>query len=407
MLLFIFSCEDTGIDVWPYEMSKPEKIGINYFNEHTIELFWDIHPRGGNTRFSLTRKYGNQEVLLDSVINAYTYIDSTLNPGVDFYTYKLTAYDYYDTNMIGNSAYLNVEYSPSNFKILELNSTFHVSGLIFSNNGEIFHYYGGSSIITLETKNWASVKTINDKDNNSIKNLTYCDSIGIYAYSTDNKIKIFDTATDSVIRTIDFSNICKFALSKDGNTIIVSNFNGQLKKYKIKDTAFNMLIDDSLYAAWDIDITPDGTKIIYLASNTFNVYDIESGALLYKFGNTDPHVDEIIISSDDQRLLGYHYKNIYSWDSKTFDRSNIISTNLGSCWAIAESPDQKYIIASDNYLLKVFDEEKREYIRTLSGHTNLIFHLAYSPADKIFISSCLDDKIIIWSEDTIERWHIK
>jgi len=62
MLLLLLSCEDTGNDMLYDEMSKPEKIGINYFDEHTIELFWDIHPRGGNTRFSLTRKYGNQEV---------------------------------------------------------------------------------------------------------------------------------------------------------------------------------------------------------------------------------------------------------------------------------------------------------------------------------------------------------
>ena len=168
-----------------------------------------------------------------------------------------------------------------------------------------------------------------------------------------------------------------------------------------------MLIDNSLHAAWDMDITPDGTKFIYLASNTINVYDIESGILLYEFSNTDSNIDKIIISSDGERLLGFNYNNIYCWDSKTFERSDIISSDLGTCWAIAENPDQKYIVASDNHLLKVFDEETKKYIRTLSGHTNLIFHLVYSTSDKIFISSCLDDKIIIWSENTDEHWHIK
>ena len=406
-MLFI-SCEITDPPGLVYiPISSPERFIFSHIDNHTIELFWDIHPRGSDNRFSLSRNDGSQEVVLDSVISSYDYTDSSLDPG-NSYQYKLIAYNYYDTSgETSKPVYLNIAYGPSNRMITELDTPFHVAGLVFSDYGDLLHIYGDSLISTWETTNWMNVKMISDKDRRDIYDLVYSANSAIYAYQITDKIKIFDAKTDTLIRSINWGSLCHIAISGDGERIIAANNKGSLKVFKVHDPAYEVLLDDSLASAWDLEQTPDGKKLIFLAYNAFNVYDLENLCLLNKYGNTNPTIDLLILSSDNQRFLGFNYYHIYSWDINAFERKELIYSNQYDFYDIAESPDQKYIVASDNYLLRVFDEESKTLIRTLSEHTNLIFNLVYSPVANVFVSSDLNNKTIVWSEEIEERWHIK
>ena len=60
------------------------------------------------------------------------------------------------------------------------------------------------------------------------------------------------------------------------------------------------------------------------------------------------------------------------------------------------SPDNLYLVTGTSKNIFVYDSQTFEHLHTLEGHTNSITVLTFSPCGKLLASLSFDRSVIIW-----------
>jgi len=123
-------------------------------------------------------------------------------------------------------------------------------------------------------------------------------------------------------------------------------------------------------------------------------------------------VTDIAVTKDHKFITSSDDKSIRVWNRDGKEERQILgqigSGNQGKIYAIALSPDQKYL-ASGGYLagkdrsdwtaIRIYDYKSGKLIRLLKSHTNVINDLSFSPDSRYLISGSSDREAKIWSVD--------
>ncbi|MEO0348820.1 MAG: AAA-like domain-containing protein [Cyanobacteria bacterium P01_A01_bin.15] len=149
--------------------------------------------------------------------------------------------------------------------------------------------------------------------------------------------------------------------------------------------------------SWDIDISPNGERVIGGDNSQITVWDTNRNAMA-------------TLQVEQDTLLGFDFSpdgqliatagrsgNIYLW-TQTGDFLRVLEGHQFQTWDAAFSPDgQRVAAGSEDGTIRIWTVDG-ELLHTLSGHEGRVYRVAFSPNGQQLVSSGADGTVQIWDQ---------
>jgi WD40 repeat protein len=124
-----------------------------------------------------------------------------------------------------------------------------------------------------------------------------------------------------------------------------------------------------------------------------NVYFASSAVRSGQFLLAQERLDELL-DEGSRELRGFEW--FYLWRA-THDDEATLSGHSNAVLSVTFSPDGKTLAsASDDYTVKLWDTSSRKELATLSGHSKAVTSVAFSPDGKTLASASADKTVKLW-----------
>ena len=145
---------------------------------------------------------------------------------------------------------------------------------------------------------------------------------------------------------------------------------------------------DNVYASWNTD-------------NLLQVRDLTDGSVIMS-EDVDTEDFYRIVFSPDRRTLAYvQNEDIYLWDFTTGEQKGILTGHTDWIRSIVFSPDGTTVVSADsNKTIRLWDVDTTTYNNIFSSLDRGIRKLLFSPDGKTLIILDQDDHIRLWDVDT-------
>jgi len=214
-------------------------------------------------------------------------------------------------------------------------------------------------------------------------------SPGLPGYAAGNIFNLL-RQMDIDLSGFDFSQLAVWQAYLQGLDLHKVNFAHARFKKSVFTQSFSSVLS--------VALSPDGQ---FLATGDINhevrLWHVESGEIHRVFHEHDNWVFSLAFSHDSQLLAtGSQDCTIKIWK---VDQGQCIKTLQHGGWvrAVAFSADGRLASVGGDDLVKIWDISKGECIKALSGHTNRVQAVAFSPNDQmLLVSGDKDCKVRIW-----------
>lgn len=245
----------------------------------------------------------------------------------------------------------------------------------------------GGIIVTLfgQTAKVREVETINE-----IHELNHDDYVDQVVYSPDGK----------KIATTSFSN---------------SDRDGYSGEVKIWNTESGLLLQTIGAIAKSISFSPDSQKLATgEIDGNVKIRDVNTSqvSLVLSMRKGFSHsgmimnssfIEAVAYSPDGKRILtGGPEDQLIIWDSTTGKQvlSLASAMQFGSVKSAAFSPDGSKVVAGSFKVAKIWDSKTGKELCTLSGHSNLVSSVSFSPDGTRVLTSGSDNMVKLWDAQT-------
>lgn len=175
-------------------------------------------------------------------------------------------------------------------------------------------------------------------------------------------------------------------------------------------------------------VNSDGTQMVLgqlgrvgllgKASGTLRSFDLTSGSETHTFGEHRSAVLAVAFSSDGSRVLsgGFSTSGLLGieksgfaalWDASSGEQMRVFSKgatraptqegNMGVVFAVAISPSGRFVAsAGTDRVLRLWNSDTGEAVRTFSGHDGDIVCVAFSPDGNLIASGSVDGTVRVW-----------
>ena len=154
-----------------------------------------------------------------------------------------------------------------------------------------------------------------------------------------------------------------------------------------------LILDDRVFS---VAISPNSS---YLASGTdkelilWNTTTWEEIKSVSSF-----RVWSVAFSLDGKYLVSNNHKNIYLWNTTTFTIFKTLTGHTDDVKSLAFSPDTNYLISSSNdNTIKIWNTTNWQNIKNLTAHTDEVTSVSFSPNGTYLASVSIDKTLKIWN----------
>ena len=256
------------------------------------------------------------------------------------------------------------------------------------------------------------------------------DSTCLASVGGEPLIKIWDTSTGNLQHTFK-AHSSKFfernsssyyvAWSQDSTCLASANLNDKtIKLWDVNTGNVLQTITCHTKSIHCVAWSPDETCFaVACEGGLIKIWDAHSGLILQTFTGHTHLVYALAWSPDNTHLASASYKDktIKLWNANT-GHLQTLSGYIDGIRCLAWSPDNKLLasghehttvisdggdgggiihVGTDELTIRLWDATTREPLQTLSGHSNTVESIAWSPDGTCFASGSNDGSIKIWS----------
>lgn len=224
-------------------------------------------------------------------------------------------------------------------------------------------------------------------------------------YGLDNKLTVWNVQTgeellaifpDGDVRTVGFSNddtkIISGSMNSDASLVAWSAQDGN----KIWETTGYRSVITS------IALSLDGTKIVSGAMGDHDnlmMWNVDDGKLLHNFGSMPTSIYSVAISPDGTKIAYGRRGHIVILDAKTGEKIYSVSGHSLMVYSIAFSRDGKYIVSGGDWgTVILWDVQSGEKLCNLVGHKGNVLSVAISPDGDHIVSGA--QQLLSWQLPT-------
>lgn len=142
--------------------------------------------------------------------------------------------------------------------------------------------------------------------------------------------------------------------------------------------------------------------IVWFARGTLQLQEVETGRLNGAFFHED-FVNGYTLSSDGMILASSAAKTVNGalvpaitlWDTTSSSEIKTLVMNE-PVYALQFSPDEKLLAVATGKDLQIWDAASGNLLTTLSGHSDIILQIAFSPDQHTIATAGLDNQLYLW-----------
>ncbi len=279
-----------------------------------------------------------------------------------------------------------------------------IKSLSITPNGKILLVGTGDGLLTaidLETQEVLYSKAVLVNNYSSIAVNLEKDIIVVGDDKTVMILRLSDGRKLSFLRE-HTGRISDVAISPDGKNIV--SVSGDDRTIRIWDVNSGELIETigaNIGPTTSVEYTPDGMMFITGAigsDRTLKFWDAKTLELL----NTSPQqpgfINDLEISDDGTKLVAAVRNLVKSWDVNTLQEIRSIKGPRLDINSIAISPDNRTVAtANKEGTIMLFDVVTGRRISTLEGHSGWVLSLSFSPDGQYLYSGAEDKMVKVWT----------
>jgi len=155
---------------------------------------------------------------------------------------------------------------------------------------------------------------------------------------------------------------------------------------------------DQIYGA---ALSPDGKRVLSVSvDKTVRLWDATTGKELQKMTGHAREVYSIAVATKSKALFAGYDRQMYLWDLDTGVWVLFGHTATGYCVAYSDQAKLAATGAHDPWRIRLLDLEAGNEVRKLTGHTQGIRSVCFSPDGKRLLSASYDCTLRIWDVES-------
>jgi WD40 repeat protein len=238
----------------------------------------------------------------------------------------------------------------------------------------------------------------------------------------DGTVKLWDAASGQLIHTLRVPVAQATAFSPDGKRLAAASA-GPIKVWDVMTGHEVLSLSGHTNLVLGVAFSPDGKRIASASlDQTVKVWDAETGRETFTLkGHTDS-VRSVAFSPDGKRIASAsHDRTVKVWDAENGQKTLTLmgQTFWGPGDSVAFSPDGRWIACSStdqpmklegaatgqNRTVKLWDAATGQVVRTLTGHTDQVWSVVFSPDSRRIASASADRTVKLWDAATGQLLH--
>lgn len=219
--------------------------------------------------------------------------------------------------------------------------------------------------------------------------------------SDDGTAKIWNSATGEELFTLNIPEVegmGVLALSPDGTWLAAGSNDGDIRVWDIATRKLLLSLSGHTDTISAIAFSSDGDQLVTgSADKTVILWDARSGEMLSILTSLPDSITQLAVSPDGTRLAISGFEGIVRvWDIT--EDQEVTSIKASSEAPLAFSPDSSRLITSwwDSNTAQLLNIDARDNSLILSGHTNSLFALIFSPDTKRIVTASRDRTARVW-----------
>jgi WD40 repeat protein len=161
-------------------------------------------------------------------------------------------------------------------------------------------------------------------------------------------------------------------------------------------------------SVWSVAFSPDG-KLLASGSvdKTIKLWDVATGREVRTLSGHTSWVTSVAFSPDGRLLASCSCGKVENyncvqgeiklWEVASGREVRTLTGHTDWVWSVAFSPDGRLLASGSlDKTIKLWDVASGRLVRTLSGHTNAVTSVAFSPDGRLLASGSLDYTIKLW-----------
>jgi WD40 repeat protein/tRNA A-37 threonylcarbamoyl transferase component Bud32 len=238
----------------------------------------------------------------------------------------------------------------------------------------------------------------------------------------DQTVKVWDAATGQRIHTLSVPAASSMAFSPDSRRLVSAGA-GPMKVWDVTTGQEVLTLTGHTNLVHSVAFSPDGRRLASASMDqTIKVWDAASGQETATLKGHTNAVHSVAFSPDGRRLVSASDDHtVKVWDAENGQKTLTLlgHTFWGPGDCVAFSPDGQRLACSStdqpmklegaatgqNRTVKLFDAATGQLIRTLTGHTDQVWSVAFRPDGRRIASGSGDRTVKVWDAATGQLFH--